>query len=318
MMKRIIPVLTFVVINAFFIFFFPSKIFTQTDFPFPFEKAVWSELQLQLNPNQQFLTVHYGIVGDTIIGGSEYKKLYISRDSIYDFSDLNSLTFSRGIRLDSNKVYITNSPGSSSSQLIYDSSMEVNDTLFDGGIEFATIGTLIVQSIDSVFLNDGTQRKRWNFESITSSVIDSVTREEISRTFAFFWIEGIGNTKCPFKSPVDCAFKTSPMNRLLCFEQNQQNIYQDINYPDCYFSTIVSTDTPIPNLDIQISPNPTQGPIEITSFNMNEMNKYRLILIDASGKIVLQKLIILDGLFRVDISEFASGVYTFCYTIINQ
>jgi hypothetical protein len=191
-MKLIIPGLTFVVINAFFIFFFPSKIFTQTDFPFPLEKAVWSEVQLQLYPSQQFFTVHYGVVGDTIIGDLEFKKLYLSRDSIYDFSDINSLTFIRGIRLDSNKVYITDSPSSSSSHLIYDSSMEVNDTLFDGGIEFATIGTIVIQSIDSVFLSDGTQRKRWNFEAITSSVIDSVTREEISRTFAFSWIEGIG------------------------------------------------------------------------------------------------------------------------------
>ncbi len=261
-----------------------------------------------MNLKKLALLLSFTIISQFSFAQSDFP--FPSENSIYDATNINSLTFTRGIRLDGSKVYITNTPSSNSTYLIYDSNMEVNDTLFDGGIEFATIGTIVVQSIDTIALNDGTIRKRWNFESITSSVIDSVTREEISRDFAFSWIEGIGNTKCPFKSPAECAFKTSPTNRLLCFEQNQQKVYQDIDYPNCYFSTIVSTNSPNPNLDIQLSPNPTQGRIQITLLNTEVTNNYRVLLIDASGKIVLQKSIILDGFYRMDISEFASGVYT--------
>ena len=56
-------ILTMLFLSIFLFSFFEGK--TQTSFPFPTENAVWTEVQHIFPGNT--ITVHYGIIGDTIM-----------------------------------------------------------------------------------------------------------------------------------------------------------------------------------------------------------------------------------------------------------
>lgn len=282
-------------------------IFPQENIPFPARNAIWTELR-RADAYSNLITIHYGIIGDTIINNKQYQKIYTSADSIFNDSN-EDLTYFGGLRISQDQAFILPKISPAFNEhLIYDASFEIGDTLYDGGIETATFGTIIVKSIDSIVLEDGVARKKWNFEAITSQEYYDSTRVEIKRDSAFSWIEGIGNTKCPFKESVRCAFFTFT-SRLLCFELNSQKIYRDSKYPDCYFNTIVSTNESSFKSKIELFPNPAHHTIFLRSSNSDAFQKITVKIINTTGQIIRSETIHFDGLHEMNISSLPGGIY---------
>jgi len=280
--------------------------YAQEGIPFPTEGAVWSELR-RAEGTSNLITIHYGIIGDTIINNRQYKKMYTSTDSIFDPSS-KDLTYFGGLRISQGEVSVLERGiPDFNENLVYNPSLEVGDTLYDGGIETATFGTILVKSIDSVTLEDGLRRKRWNFEAITSQGVYDSTRIEVKRDSSFSWVEGIGNTKCPFKDPVRCAFRTF-FSKLICFEQDGQKIYTDIEYPDCYFNTLVSVEEAIIESQVKIYPNPTQAEffLEVSSSLIKE--KFCFQILDIAGQVRIAGEIKAKKQ-RIPIAHLESGIF---------
>jgi len=282
--------------------------FAQEGIPFPTENAVWSELR-RAEGTSNLITIHYGIIGDTIINNRQYKKMYTSTDSIFDPSS-KDLTYFGGLRISQGEVSVLERGiPDFNENLVYNPSLEVGDTLYDGGIETATFGTILVKSIDSVTLEDGLRRKRWNFEAITSQGVYDSTRVEVKRDSAFSWVEGVGNTKCPFKDPVRCAFRTF-FSKLICFEQNGQKIYADIEYPDCYFKSI-SVSVAKFNIEptIELFPNPAYNSIFLQSSNSKTLQRLNIKILDTAGRLLREEVINFNGDHEIDISQLPKGAY---------
>jgi len=138
--------------KCFYLLFFGITFLIHTSFaqqgiPFPTENAIWSELR-RAEGTSNLITIHYGIIGDTIINNRQYKKMYTSTDSIFDPSS-KDLTYFGGLRISQGQAsIIPNVTVSFNEDLIYNPSLEVGDTLYDGGIETATFGTILVISVD--------------------------------------------------------------------------------------------------------------------------------------------------------------------------
>jgi len=158
-------------------------------------------------------------------------------------------------------------------------------------------------------LEDGLRRKRWNFEAITSQGGYDSTRVEVKRDSAFSWVEGVGNTKCPFEDPVRCAFRTTSFG-LLCFEQDGQKIYVDIEYPDCYFKSIsVSIDEFNIEPIINLFPNPAYNSIFLRSSNDSIFQEVNIKILDTAGRLLREEIITFNGNHEIDISQLPKGTY---------
>lgn len=272
-------------------------------FPFPNKNGIWTNLEYE-NFAIGDITVHYGMIGDTLINGLQYKKIYTSRDSVFNTSN-DDLTYFGALRIEGNKALILpRFHVSFTEDLIYDSNFGIGDTLYNAGIATATIGTLLVKSIDSTVVEDNSIRRRWNFEYIYSST-EGV---EYERGYAFSWIEGVGNTKCPFKEPIRCNFFTSPTDRLLCFETDRIKIYRDSLYPNCYYRAPVSTNEANKILSLHIFPNPTNAIINIENTDNFNGLAYTKIT-DINGKVVFEKDIDFAKSPQINIDHLPVGLY---------
>ena len=275
---------------------------TQTSLPFPTENVVWTEIQHNI-PNDSVI-VHYGIIGDTLIKGYTYKKIFTSRDSIFRETN-EDLLYYGALRVEGSKALLLPKPRyafDTTEYLIYDADLEVGDTLYYGIVHSEAGGSLIVHSIDSIQLIDDTLRKRWNFKRTYYRSDGTSTREDC----IFSWIEGIGNTKCPFNEPFYCTFFSSDATRLLFFEQNNQKLYIDSQESNC--SLTVSTDEQIFQSELNIFPNPTNGILSLQSSSGSDQI-IEIRIIDLSGKLLVEEAIDFNGIHQLNIEYLPVGIY---------
>ncbi len=186
------------------------------------------------SPNTSTYSLRIG--EDTTVNNIVYQKVYHSNDDqLADWTFNNSL-----LREDAaeKKVYVKD--GNGSEHLLYDFSLEVNDTFHIEGS-----CTLIVNEIDSVSLNNSVVRKRMKLE-----IKDSPINEEQ------YWIEGIGSEFGLLSHFLFCG--TDYADGLLCFYSNSELLY-----PSAPSSCFI---TPTKNLirsNVKISPNPVLSSLSI-------------------------------------------------------
>ncbi len=296
-MKKTVTVLFLFI---YLLTFFESK--AQTSFPFPTENAVWTEVQ-HIFPSDT-ITVHYGMIGDTLIKGLIYKKIFTSKDSVFKETN-KDLAYFGALRTEGNKTLVLPKPRyafDTTEYVILDSDLEIDDTLDGGNIHSEAFGLITVHSIDSIRLLDNTLRKRWNFKT-SSFLIDGTLIGEVC---GFSWIDGIGNTECPFEEPFICAFEV--INRLAIFEQNNQIIYTDTPSSQCNLDSTVSTNEQTSLTELNIFPNPSSGIISLQAFN-NSYQKIKIKIIDLSGKLVLEDNISFSGFYLLNIEHLTPGMY---------
>lgn len=282
--------------------FFESR--AQSSFPFPTENAIWTEEQ-HLFPNDT-ITVHYGMIGDTLIKGFTYKKVFTSKDSVFKETN-KDLSYYGALRNEGNKTFLLPKPRyafDTTEYVIFDANFAVGDTLDGGNVNSELVGLLTVYSIDSIRLMDNTLRRRWNFKRSFYLTNGNPIRQDCG----FSWVEGLGNTKCPFEEPFICSFRTNDANRLLSFEQDNEKIYADSGYSECNLDSTVSTNEQEFLPELSLFPNPTTG-IFFLQTSDNSYETINIKIIDSSGKLILEYAIDFSRSYQLNIEHLPAGIY---------
>ena len=227
----------------------------------------------------------YRIEGDTIIDGSNYKRMLV----LYGNPALVvSWDESKYVREDSTKkVYCLNA--SNEEEVIYDFGLSVGDTIpsYDSS-EFNGI----VSEIDMIELNDGTMRKRLALSSLYCP--DWGIME--------YWIDGIGGKNLALTYIESfCVFDVGIYLR--CFSNNGDFLYGSQDGSQCY---IINSTEEIKESTIKIFPNPTQ---DILNLEYDKTIKIeQLKIFDLQGQ-MMRTLQVENDSPSISISNFPKGVY---------
>jgi len=227
----------------------------------------WNVLQtVNFGPSN---TMIIKILGDSVINGKSYKKMY-----------------SGLVREDSNKVYYI--PADSTNEgLLYDFNLEAGDTTQIISYWLHEPTQYICESTDSVVFN-GKSFKRWNF----------VWPPE-------HWIDNIGNTFGPLNSGVDLAVSDLYLT-LLCFHQNDSLIYRDPAWNVCYFSDVSINEYKAIN-NLSVFPNPIKVG-QLLHIHSEYLIK-KIEVITPEGKSITQLLNLNNKDINLETSNLTQGVF---------
>lgn len=172
-------------------------------------------------------TALYTISGDTLINEISYHKMAVVNSSTEELVFIDAY-----IREDSTKkVFIRRYE--SSDFLLYDFGLELDDV-------FTTdYCSLKVIAIDSVQLNNGEMRKRYEFEGIDAAYQTT------------FWIEGIGSIHSVIDHVTNFCFFDVPAT-LLCFYEDGELLYPE-SPPACIINDVSEIAI---QYKIEVFPNP--------------------------------------------------------------
>lgn len=253
---------------------------------FPASGAIWSVY------DQKYL-----VNGDSSLNAKEYKKYYISNDSIVTTTSFYALLREDTI---TRKVYAI-AAGSTLENLLYDFSLSVNDTAIVYPLSFPICSgpvSIKVESIDSILLA-GNYHTRFK-----------ITGVDFPYGMEEYWIEGIGSTMGIFNSGITAIFVTDiTYPTLLCFEKDAITIYHNPDFTDCYELYPVGMPETEPEFDTYMYPNPTNALLNIKA----EKEIMYFQMLSSTGTIVLNSQVN-KKTFTVDISNFPPGIYLLALT----
>ena len=222
------------------------------------------------------LLLSYYVDGDTTIKNVFYQKLMVERRDKSNFIR----TTAGGIREEDRRVYFIGDDflGQSINEelLLYDFSKKVGDTVIhkktNGYLEFYSE----ILEIDSIKIGDN-YRKRFKVDN-----------------HQFFnnpdyWVEGIGSVNNGLLGHIT-AKSTCGLRfwELICFRENEKEVYLNPNYSECYPATLVSAeDLTNKRVKVQIYSNPVTGRLHIDNVSGN--CNWRIKIVNSLGQSVLER-----------------------------
>lgn len=230
-------------------------------------------------------TTYYKYSGDSIVNGFSYHKQYMSTDSnqvnwTLSYSPLwferNDSVFTRdfscAFQIDT--VF-----------LVYDFNLEEGDTFLMMDNQY-----MIVDSIRYIEWG-GSIRKHWFFNQYGPYPYNCLT-----------WIEGVGNL-----NNFNYQFCLNSLaESLLCFYENDNVVYNNPNYPDCYVLTSSEVLMNSSNTNISIMPSDNGG---IIISNPNS-EKGLIVFYTIDGRIINELKIESDNT-RLDLKNSGMIIYKF-------
>jgi len=279
--------------------------FSQNYVSFPTESAHWNCLFYhQISPTDIFVTNYqYTILGDTVLKGQSYKKVYFSETDL-----INQPIYIGGLRENStkqifffpySKIIPTPSahtfPNDTSEQLLYTFENLSIGMILPINSDKASIEVL---GIDSVLIGNNYHK-----------------RFEVQNSMLFgpeYWIEGIGSTKellSPFTYQFEWDFYT------LCFSDTETVYINSPNGADsCHYSINIGIEENQIG-QIRISPNPTSDFLRIEiPFQNKTVNA---TIYGIQGQILLSKEFA-TAQTELDIRKLNSGVYYLLIRVGNN
>ncbi len=187
------------------------------------------------------------------------------------------------IRAENNIIYVNQFSNESE---LYNFNLTLNDTFSEyQGVD------LIVDSIDTVALLTGEQRKRWKLRCKFDDPETAIYTE---------WIEGIGNINglLAISSMSGCVFDADGSD-IMCMYRNDTLIYDDPAYDSCWLLPTALED--LKEESIILVPNPTAESISIVGL---EQEFVTIIIYDAVGKLVYQ-----GSENPIDLKDVSPGYY---------
>lgn len=263
----------------------------QTYFPFADSNAVWTVSAHSFQGQK-----NYAVKGDSVYNSLVYKKYYIVNDTNLATAQFQFYALVRQ-NTAAKKIYgIKN--GTSTEKLLYDFSLNINDTLSVNSFDFSfgNNNKVKVLAKDSVLINSQ-YRKRIKLDGYT-----------VPFNGPEYWTEGVGSNYGIFNGGVsglwitDVCFPT-----LLCYKQNSVLAYKNPSCITCF--DIICTDVgvnEIQNNNTQnVYPNPAKDilNIDISALSLPVQSKIKMT--DPLGRIVLETEIAK----QINIKELKPGIY---------
>ena len=248
------------------------------------------------------------ITTDTIIAGKTYKKVMcqiIRQNS-------NDIVYAASIREDNDSQTVFIKFEDIEEKIIYSFNHKVGDIIsVDTTFHRDAYNVRSIKSIGTFDFN-GTQRKK-------IEIADTLYRINHPRPDLFppqevytdFWYEGIGSFKSFFNLILDASSGSFYGEELLCFWNEDTQIYQNPDWNTCEYAIIVTEIKEISNFsDFKVFPNPTNGEFQIKSDEEIE----NITITDLNGNIILN----LNNKSDIDISEQPNGIYILKIKTKNQ
>jgi hypothetical protein len=265
----------------------------QQYYPFPSDSATWTTIEYGYGTfPPETGTSHFGLVGDTIINGLTYSKLYANLGSlgaINPASSFNILTanFHGAIREDSSKKIWFNQGGANPVDLLYyDFSLNLGDTFCFDPPQPSGASCLPVSSVDSILINGNYRRQiHFNYGGQTET-----------------WIEGIGSIVDNFYGA--WSFIGNIEFSLNCFYQANTHLYGPCNYPTSLNESVNKS------VELILFPNPTESQLTLNT----DLEIGKILLLDITGK---QMILIKKNTNTINVNNLPNGIY-FLKLITNE
>jgi len=250
--------------------------FNQNYYPFPDSNAIWNVYSIHIeNPQNVAYKIRYGIIGDTILETRIYSKIYTLIDDTC--LNINNAEYFGAIREENKKIFTITTYHGDQEILLYDFSKAIGDTIYSNSTMGYMASPVIISSIDTIELHDGSLRKRFWLEDGYYSFLNEC------------WIEGFGSIHGLFSPIIDLMTNYYEPN-LSCFKQNESTVYLNNYSCDKCFCTLGTSIKNINGLqnEIQVYPNPASKNITIDSeFRYG----YSITsLFNSSGKLIERRL----------------------------
>ena len=201
--------------------------------------------------------------------------------TVYATSDTTGMNWRKVDLLREDSLGRVYTPDGDGEQLLYDFSLEVNDTIrINSPYSFGC--PLYVQSIDTIELFNGEKRKKFNFGDPYG--------------FNYSWIEGIGASHGPLFN-LYCALDISTFTA--CFSNSEEMLFSAFD-DDCFIETSVSNVLPS---DVNVFPKPFSDELHITS-SVTNIQSYKIF--DLHGRLVKEGNNAYDV---IDMSSISTGAF---------
>jgi len=204
------------------------------------------------------------IMGDTIIEQLEYKKLYATYDTT-----LNTWSNYGAMREIENQVFFY-LYANETEEMLYDFNLAVGDTFNTIHNSIGCSGCpieLVVTSIDTVTLENGEQKQRFNFAD---------GEQWISGIGSLYGLVYVGVYQCIMDMYYD----------LSCCHENDELIYQSQFFDNCFINTVGLKENS-EQIKHSVYPNPFSQSTEL-KFDYSSSQIYRLQIISGTGQIVIE------------------------------
>ena len=255
-------------------------------------KASWNVAHSYPNSNSEnpnFIetkTKVYGFVGDTLIDGQTWLKLYDSPDSTFS----SKLTYLGNLKEESGIVLFMDTLDAIDT--LYNFNLQVGDSVL---YDFGTVSSYLqIESIDSIEI-DGEYHKRFHFEEPNYSPM----------VLSEMWIEGIGSIHGPLFPKYPQLFETEQPDSLdlICYKLDESVVWNNDSYESCYINIVLSTRV-LKKTQMQIYPNPVSDVLCIRS---NNKHKIQAVSIFNMEGILIKTFY--DKFTELNIKNIASGLY---------
>ena len=210
-------------------------------------------------------TQTFKIMGDTTVEQTEYKKLYATNDTTL------SNWFKYGaVRENENRVYFYLF-ANATEVLLYDFNLNVGENFISTHNSIDYQGCPIemeVSSIDTVTIENGEQRQRFNF---------SDGEKWISGIGSLYGLVNVGINYCVIDMYYD----------LSCCHENEELVFQSPDFDNCLINTVGINENST-RISHSVCPNPfTQT--TVLNFNYSSSQTYRLQIINSTGQVLKKK-----------------------------
>jgi hypothetical protein len=192
------------------------------------------------------------------------------------------------IRFENGIVYVKENPHEVE---LFNFNLMVNDTF----IEYFSGVSLIVDSVDTIMLLTGEQRKRLKLRCYEDSPGTDYYTE---------WIEGIGNLEGILGQNAFCQLDGETY-AIMCMFRDDTLIYDNPEFDSCWLLPVATTE--INKESIFLKPNPAQESITIVGL---EFELKAVSIFNAFGRQVYQ-----GGEAQIELSNIPSGYY---YAVIQS
>jgi len=279
----------------------------QTYYPFLGGDKKWNILHASNSwpeDSGYYYTEQIKFGNDTLINEITYKVIISSKDSL--LTKWSTIGFIRENIEEKNIFYL---PVNKKEILLYDFSVEVNDTIetmFRFGEPCGVLDSIVkyvVISTDSIKISNQ-ERKKINLKCLTYPY-----------NITYSYIEGIGSIFGLF-APCFPIMPGSENTHLLCFYEDDNLVYKDSYYNDCFYWLVSETYQNMPPL-ISIYPNPSNGYFIIESKNIYPSEKVDIFIFNSSGNLLLKSSI--DNEYKViNLSFIGKGLYFYSIVFKNK
>lgn len=284
-----------------------QKAFAQTNIyhPFPDSNAMWRVNQIDYSypapPYYALNYYQYTISGDSLIGNTNWKKLWIS--GVF-YANVPGTMYYNGlsnlIRQDTllKTIYIYHGSGNNDT-ILYDFNIQLGDTIPETWFMRApTWYHYHVTNVDSILIGSD-YRKRWE-------ISDSVG------FYQLFLVEGIGS----LLGPVESWELQEQIYYLACYKEDNILLFSDGSSFSCDSIDLTPEIFSLPSSEITLFPNPSNGTFFIHQFT-SRRSEY-ITIIDPLGRKVPSEITPLAGdLYKVQITSNISGLYAVIFQNSN-